>query len=381
MGKIAQWFGFEEPDASFSQPTVPIPDGYVVNADVPDAARLFNANRKVDREQAMRISAVAKGRNAIVQQLSTLPLLTYDKDNNLRKNVFISQLTAGMPNVVVKSWLLDDLIFEGRAYLVVDLVTARKGLPVKAHYVSALKVQENDGEYWIDSKKVDPGSVIKFTSPNKPMLEVMSDTLERIVLLLDTYEGYARNPKPQVVVRPARGERVQKDAMRGVVQGIKDASVVNAGLVGVSENIELDSVAPWNPAELQLLEMLQQAYIEIANFFGLEPAEVGVPVKSDTYKNLQERRIAFKTEVLGPYAAAIEERLSLEDVTPTDFIVRFNYDEFLRADAKERAEVGAIERQNGFTTQDEYRASKGLPPLTSEQKAELAQEDGGSDGS
>lgn len=48
----------------------------------------------------------------------------------------------------------------------------------------------------------------------------------------------------------------------------------------------------------------------------------------------------------------------------------FGYDEFLRADAKTRAQVAQIDRVGGIRTRDEIRAERGLPPLPDGQGAD-----------
>jgi hypothetical protein len=373
MAKKFNWktFSYEQvPDQQFSvDPILPVPDGMPLPHNDPRIALLFSP-AGVSREQAMKVSAVAKGRNAICQ-IANLPLVTYDKDNNIAVNNLTSQIAEGVPNVITLTRTVEDLLFDGRAYWVIDYLSRSTNYPTKAHHVPVGRVTENDGEFWVDGEKVDPDTVIKFESPNPALLEAMGDTVKRALLLSRTSEGYARNPKPQLVVRPAPGENVNEEAVKAAVNSLGRASAEHGGVVGFSVNLEAVVLAAMNPAELQLLEQYKQTYIEIANFFGLEPDEVGVPIGNDTYKNAQERRIAFKTEVLAPYVLAIEQRLSLGDVTPRGYFVRFNFDEFLRADSMEKAQVGEIEVRNGFITRDEYRNSKGLPPLTASQKREL----------
>ena len=62
-----------------------------------------------------------------------------------------------------------------------------------------------------------------------------------------------------------------------------------------------------------------------------------------TYQNIIDGRKEFVAYSLQPYICAIEDRLSMNDITANGNIVRFNIDEsFLRADTMKRLE--AIEK-------------------------------------
>jgi len=61
---------------------------------------------------------------------------------------------------------------------------------------------------------------------------------------------------------------------------------------------------------------------------------------SYTYQNSVENRKEFVSYSLQPYICAIEDRLSMNDVTANGHTVRFNISEtFLRSDDKARLEV------------------------------------------
>jgi phage portal protein BeeE len=59
-----------------------------------------------------------------------------------------------------------------------------------------------------------------------------------------------------------------------------------------------------------------------------------------TYQNIIDGRKEYMAYSLQPFITAIEDRLSMDDLTPRGQTVRFNVDEtFLRADAMERLNV------------------------------------------
>jgi hypothetical protein len=61
---------------------------------------------------------------------------------------------------------------------------------------------------------------------------------------------------------------------------------------------------------------------------------------SMTYQNILDGRKEFMAYSLQPYISAIEDRLSMNDITNSQNQVRFAIDEtFLRADAKDRLDI------------------------------------------
>ena len=62
--------------------------------------------------------------------------------------------------------------------------------------------------------------------------------------------------------------------------------------------------------------------------------------KSMTYQNILDARKEFFAYTLAPYVCAIEDRLSMNDITNAQNVVRFDVNEtFLRADTMERLNV------------------------------------------
>jgi phage portal protein BeeE len=91
------------------------------------------------------------------------------------------------------------------------------------------------------------------------------------------------------------------------------------------------------------------AYTEASQYLSTEIARsMNVPaymISSDmnnsmTYQNILDGRKEFMAYSLQPYISAIEDRLSMNDITNSQNQVRFAIDEtFLRADAKDRLDI------------------------------------------
>lgn len=374
MGRKFNWksLSFEQvPEQSSAQfgSSYPLPDGFPVRADDPRFAMLFGHGR-VSRETAKSIPAVARGLSMLTS-LANLPLVTFRGGNEVVVNKLLSQIDPELPNVVTLAGTIEDLVFEGHAYWQILLVNRSTGYPVKARYIAAYRVTETEGEYWIDGHKVDdPDSIIKFYSPRQPLLPAISQSVRRAVALANTSEMYAKNPMPKLMFSPKADVDIDPAKATAAIEQFAD-NRNDSPYSYVGAALDAKPLDLLSPAEIQLIEQDKAVMLAIANFFDMDPEEVGVSTTSRTYKNAVERRIDRRNDQLSWVALAVEQRLSLGDVTPAGYFVKFDFDEFFRADPLTRSQIGEIEYRNGFITVDEYRQSKGLPPLTPEQRAEL----------
>jgi hypothetical protein len=85
--------------------------------------------------------------------------------------------------------------------------------------------------------------------------------------------------------------------------------------------------------------------------------------KSMTYQNVLDARKEFFAYTLAPYVCAIEDRLSMNDITAAGNVVRFAVDEtFLRVDTMER--LNTIEKMLslGLITLDQAKAMEDMSP-------------------
>ena len=85
--------------------------------------------------------------------------------------------------------------------------------------------------------------------------------------------------------------------------------------------------------------------------------------KSQTYQNILDARKEFYAYTLAPYVCAVEDRLSMDDITNANNLVRFNSDEtFLRANATERLAVIEKMLALNLITLDQAKAMEDLTP-------------------
>ena len=100
----------------------------------------------------------------------------------------------------------------------------------------------------------------------------------------------------------------------------------------------------FSPKDMMYNEASQYLAAQIARAMNVPAYMISADMNNSmTYQNIIDGRKEFVAYSLQPYICAIEDRLSMNDITANGNIVRFNIDEsFLRADTMKRLE--AIEK-------------------------------------
>jgi HK97 family phage portal protein len=122
----------------------------------------------------------------------------------------------------------------------------------------------------------------------------------------------------------------------------------------------------WRPivtsaTDAQMLEHREAIVRDIARAYRI-PAHLinGVGGDSQTYQNVESAGIQFVRHTLLPWMRRIEDAIS--DTLPLEYRVRFNADEFLRADLRTRVAAQTQQIQSGTLTPNEARLLEGRDP-------------------
>lgn len=331
------------------------------------------------RREAMEIPAVLRGRNLICS-ISTLPLESVDAQNRVVDNPLLRQIDPNVANVVTLAQTVEDLLFDAVAWWRITGFDPMTGMPSRAIRMDPSQVSlqappnymqgylpsdlPTTGVVWMAGEPVPWSNVIRFDSPNPPLIEVARRIIERAIMLDASAGMYAENPRPQDYFTPAdavNGDPVQ-DEQIGELLDDWAAARRSHTTAYVPAALKYNTVQQPTPADLQLVQLLQRVSLEIANALGLDPEDLGISTTSRTYQNATDRRKDRINDVLSPYMSAITQRLSMEDVTPRVQRVRFKLDDYLRADPRTRAEVNQIYIAQGVTSREWVAADEGLPP-------------------
>ena len=345
---------------------------------------------RISRAEALQVPAVLRARNLIAGTLSTLPIHVRDKEKNIATPTsLLTQIDPDVPNAVMLSETYEDLLFEGVSWWRVDGFNFA-GFPIAAHHVPVSSVHvagrggmpstQNitadmyfpaNGQVFIDGQPVRDEEIIRFDSPNPPLLVHAARAIRTCLKLETTSTLYSDSPVPQGFFTPADGTvEPTEEEIQAFMNAWELARKTRAwGYVGGA--LKAQSLQ-WNATEIQLTERVQHAVLEIARATGIDPEDLGVSTTSRTYQNSEDRRRALIDFTLKPYMTAVEQRLSMNDVLPRGYEAKVNLDSFLRSDTKTRMEAYALGKEVGAYTADEIRDLEDRPPLTAAEKAAIA---------
>lgn len=320
---------------------------------------------RVSRREALSVPSVRRARDLICATIGGLGLQARNGSGEQVEHALLGQPESalGIVRSVTVTRTAEDLLFDGAGlWLVLGRTSA--GFPSSVERVEVANWQQDPTTRAIrvNGRDVDPGDLILFASPNDPLLTTGARAIKALIALEQTAAEYAQNPEATFWFSSRDGIDPDDDDTQALVNAWQAARRRRA-VAYVPAAYQLDKAPRMTPEELELMSARQHAVLEVARLTGIDAEELSVSTTSRTYANTQDRRRAFVDFTLGPLIHAIEERLSLGDVTPRGQQVRFNLSSFLRSDDLTRMQTYEIGLRVGAYTQDEVRALEGRPPL------------------
>lgn len=321
---------------------------------------------KISRNSALQVPAVKRCRDLIAGSLGTLPIRQLDANLQQVNNPLFEQPEKNIPRSVTMTRTAEDILFEGVAWWKVT-ERAWNGYPTKIVRLEPGTVDVGkDGKVYTTSKGhtgttyqyVPDRDLIRFDSPNSALLWAGARAIQTALNLDAAANRYADGSPPIDYFTPAEGADPADDA--DIVDLLTDWQTArrNRSTGYVPAALQYN-VAGWDPEKLQLSEARQHAVLEIARVAGVDPEELGVSTTSRTYQNQQDRRKNFLDFTLGGYLSAIQDRLSMGDVTPRGNSVQIVLSGFLRSDDKTRYESYALGLAVGAITPEQIAEREG----------------------
>lgn len=320
---------------------------------------------RVNRKSAIQVPAVKRARDLIAGTIGTLPLHLHDVDRQRVVSELLDQPEEDTPRSVTMTRLVEDLLFESIAWW--EITSIRTGYPAHVHRCEPERVNVREGKVWyLDPKtnrerQLTDDRVIRFTSPNDPLLVAGARAIRACIMLDAAAARYADEPMPTGYFTPKPGEPdpESETTVESVLSDWKTSRETRStGYVPAW--LDYKTVA-LSPKDLQLADARQHAVLEIARLTGIDPEELGVSTTSRTYANQFDRRKQFVDFTLGVYLTAIQDRLSMPDVTPPGQYARWNLDAFLRSDALARYQAYEIGLRVGALAPEDIAALEDKP--------------------
>lgn len=368
--------------------SAPAPRSFTLDLppEITGALKLMNIAARVTRREALQVPAVLAGRNRICSTLASLPLKMHGPDRAVRDWPLFSQPDPDMPATVTWALTFEDLLFEGVAWWQVEARSAA-GWPTEVRHVPTtsvspqpfpwrgpadvvtpdLQIPENPNGVYVDGVFVPNRDIIRFDSPNPPLLVHAARAIRTCLLLDTTANNYANEPvgigyftADDSGVDPFEDEDDQDAAIAAFLGKWAAARRSNAwGFI--PPGVKLGDGIGFSPRDLQLADARQHAVLEIARAMLIDPEDLGVSTTSRTYANREDRLRDFLNITLGGFVSAVQDRLSMRDVTPRGSYARFKFDGFLRSDITTRLASYQVGRQVGVYNDERIAELEDIP--------------------
>jgi len=326
----------------------------------------------VTREQAMSVPAVARARNVLAGTLGTIPLEEYNSQGQeIKKRQVIDQPDPAVPRAVTLTWLAEDLLLYGVGYLQVMDVSPLDGRPFRMRRINPTRISYNLSidrsiieSYNIDGNQLPNdglGSLIVFQGWDEGVLSRAGRTIQTAIELESAAYRMAAEPVPQMVLNN-EGMNLDGDSVAKLLASFRQARR-DRSTAYTEGPIKLQTLG-FDSAQMQLVEARQYAANEIARLMGIPAWYLNAESANFTYSNVSSERRTLVDFGLRPLLGCIEDRLSMDDVTPRGQYVKFDLDDFLRGNPAEQTDIAIKLTQAGIITVDEAREMVDYAPST-----------------
>lgn len=324
------------------------------------------------RAQAMSIPSFARARNIICGTIGGMPIEAYNKTTreHIYGNKLLEQPDPSMPRAVSIAWTIEDLLLTGLAFWQVLATDPQSGRPVQARRIEPQRVSFNTQsatndtitEFYVDGSPVPMigvGSIILFTSYDEGVLARAGLSIKTAYDLEMAASNVAKEPVPTGILKNT-GADLPADQVTGILAAWKSARA-SRSTAYLNSAIDFQP-QQFDPASMQLVEARKYTTEIISHLVGIPSYYLNADTASNTYSNtIQERRNLVDFS-LKPLISVVEQRLSMDDITPVTQEVRFDLDDYLRGNPIEQIDVIGKMLELNLINEDEARAMMDLAP-------------------
>lgn len=343
---------------------------------IPNFPGFSNPTVYASYDDAMQVPACARARNIIAGTIGTLGVNAYNKITGakIEGRMILEQPDPSIPTGIVHAWTASDILFHGVAYWQVLEVSAEDNRPLRARRVEPQRVSYNvqymtnniiDG-FWVDGTQVPMqgvGSLIMFNGMDNGVLVRGGRAIRTALELEKAAERMANEPVPTMVIKNS-GVDLPPEQVTGLLSSWRAARQSRATAY-LSGPLDVQAFG-FDASQMQLVEARQFTAAEIARLVGIPAWFLNAESASMTYSNSVTERRNLVEFSLRPIMACIEQRLSMDDITPRGQVVRFDLDDYLRGNPQEQVEVIGKMLELGLIDIDEAREEMDLAPRGNE---------------
>jgi HK97 family phage portal protein len=346
MGKLLQAFGLE------SKPQLQAQAAPQVLGEYSPYAMPFQ-NAYIGRTEAMSVPALMRCRNLLAGTIGAIPLELYKKSTNeeLGSPAWLEQPSYSQPRSVTIAWTVDSLLLYGQAFWKVVEVYQEDGRPSRFEWIAnnRVTITLDSTNTFVRSYAVDGttlpmdglGSLVTFQSLSDGILNTGASTIRAAIDVQKAAAIAAATPMATGYIKNTGADLDPKE-VSGLLAAWRTARN-NRSTAYLTSTLEYTPVS-FSPKDMMYGEAIFNLATEIARLCNVPAYYVSADQNNSmTYANVQDERKQFLTLSLQPFITAIEDRLSMDDITARGNIVKFDIDKnFLRTDPME--ELAVIEK-------------------------------------
>ena len=346
MGRILQTFGLQ------SKPLLEAQSAPQVLGEYSPYAMPFQY-AFVSREDALSVPALMRCRNLLAGTIGAIPLELYKKSTNeeLGSPAWLEQPSYSQPRSVTIAYTVESLLLYSQAFWKCVEIYSEDGRPSRFEWIANNRVTAtlDSTNTFVKSYAVDGmtlpmdglGSLVTFQSLLPGILTTGIQTIRAAIDVQKAAAVSASQPMPTGIIRN-NGADLDPKEVSGLLAAFKSARN-NRSTAYLTSTLEYVPVQ-FSPKDMMYGEAIQNLATEIARLCNVPAIYVSADQNSSyTYNNVQDERKQFLQLSLQPFISAIEDRLSMDDITSRGNVVKFDIDKnFLRTDPMQ--ELAVIEK-------------------------------------
>lgn len=295
----------------------------------------------ITRELALEVPSVTRSRNLICATIAAMPFNLYRKSTGaeIAKPVWLDQPSYNQPRSVTIAYTVDSLLFYGFALWKITERYQEDGRPSRFEWVPNQHITPYYGSssncdyiegYYINQIFYSNNDVVTFQSLNDGVLTSGARVLRGALDLEIASALAASTPMPSGILKNTGADLDPKE-VQGLLASWKQARAARSTAY-LTATLEYQPTS-FSPKDMMYNEGKQEYATQIARLMNIDAFYLSADANNSmTYSNLLDSRKQFVSLTLQPFITAVEDRLSMNDVTANGNEVRFDLDaSFLRA--------------------------------------------------
>lgn len=278
----------------------------------------------VNRNGAMSIPAIAKGRNVLVGVVAGLQLRELDGDTVIDQP-WLYRTEGDVSPWHRLAYTLDDLIFHGWALWAVKRDSAGQIIDAARVPFEMWEVNSTTGEVTVNGRPAQAREVILIPGSFEGILSAGAATIRGAHALQNAWVGRAQNPIPLIELHQLTDDEIDDEELDQIIADWAAARTSPTGAVGFTDHrlkLEVHGEVSTNLFE----EGRNAIVLDVARLLGIPAAllDGSLSTSTLTYSTQEGQRNEFLDYTLPMWLAPIEARLSMDDVCTPGRRIRFD---------------------------------------------------------